>query len=138
MLNPLTLFRAIKKTRRAPSHIRLGVRGERAARSYLILHGFRIIEKNYKSKYGEIDIIAREKNIISFIEVKTRRSDGLGYPEEAVNYYKQKKIIQCARHYIHKKRIDDLNIRFDIISVMWKSRFRKEVRLIRDAFRLAH
>jgi putative endonuclease len=135
MLNPLAVIRALTRAHRAPAHLRLGVSGERAARNYLRLHGFLILERNFKSKYGEIDIIAREKDTIAFIEVKTRRSDELGYPEEAVNYYKQKKIIQCARHYIHKKHIDEMNIRFDIVSVMSKGRFRKEIKLIRDAFR---
>jgi putative endonuclease len=122
--------------RKAKAHLRLGVAGERIARIFLRFKGFRILETNYKSKYGEIDIIAREKNTITFVEVKTRKSEGFGEPEEAVNLRKRRKLILCARYYIRRKRLEGYNFRFDIVSIKYLGRFRKKIKLIRDAFRI--
>lgn len=127
-------FRSRRDTR---AHLRLGVAGERIAKIYLRLKGFSILETNYESRYGEIDIIAREKNTIAFVEVKTRKSEGFGEPEEAVNIRKRRKIILCARYYIRRKRLEDFNFRFDIVSIKYLGRFRKKIKLIRDAFRIS-
>ena len=78
--------------------------------------GYKILEQNYKNKIGEIDIIAKDKNNLIFVEVKTRRSEKFGTPSEAVTYYKKQKIVNTAKMYLLKNPTD-LNIRFDIVEV---------------------
>lgn len=136
MLKPLVFLITRKDARRTSAHLRLGSKGEKTANRYLRLHGFRIIETNFRSRYGEIDIIAREKDTVVFVEVKTRKTDDLGYPEESVNYHKRNKIIQSAKYYLHKHKITNTNIRFDIIAIRYTGKFKKEIKLFRDAFRI--
>ncbi len=93
--------------------------GEDAAAGYLKKKGYKIIERNYRNKIGEIDIIAKNKENLIFVEVKTRSSDKFGTPAEAVTYYKRQRIINCAGWYLAKNPTD-LNIRFDIIEVYGK------------------
>lgn len=90
--------------------------GEDAAAQLLKKKGIKVIERNYKNKIGEIDIIARDKENLVFVEVKTRSSEKFGTPAEAVTYYKKQKIVNTARVYLMKNPTD-LNIRFDIIEV---------------------
>jgi putative endonuclease len=93
--------------------------GEDAAASFLKKSGFKIIERNYKNKIGEIDIIAKDKENLVFVEVKTRSSNKFGTPAEAVTYYKKQKIVNTAKFYLMKNQTE-LNIRFDIIEVYGK------------------
>ncbi|WFD08963.1 YraN family protein [Tepidibacter hydrothermalis] len=94
-----------------------GILGEKIACNYLIKNNFHILEKNYRTKIGEIDLIALKGNKISFIEVKSRNSINYGYPCEAVNYKKQRKIISTATQYIKYKNINNMDIGFDVIEV---------------------
>lgn len=94
-----------------------GNAGEEAAAEYLKKKKYKIIERNHKNTYGEIDIIARYKKDIIFIEVKTRKSDKYGMPYEAVNYYKQNRIIRAAKSYLYKNKLYDVNVHFDIVEV---------------------
>ncbi len=93
--------------------------GEDAACQYLKENKYRIIERNYKNQFGEIDIIAKNKEDLVFVEVKTRGSIDFGTPAQAVNYSKKQHIINAARFYI-SKNVTELNIRFDIIEVYAK------------------
>lgn len=98
----------------------LGDRGEEAAVKYLKNSNFIILQTNYKTKHGEIDIIAqdvKDYDCICFIEVKTRNSFKKGLPKESVIYSKQKKIINSAIVYLKKNQIIDKKIRFDVIEV---------------------
>ena len=90
--------------------------GEDAACNYLKKHGYKIVERNYRCKFGEIDIIARKKGVLIFAEVKTRTSDEYGTPAQAVTYYKRKNVINSAHMYVLKNPTDS-DIRFDIIEV---------------------
>ena len=90
--------------------------GEDAAASFLKKKKYKVIERNYKNKIGEIDIIARDKENLIFVEVKTRGSDKFGTPAEAVTYYKKQKIVNTAKVYLAENPTD-LNIRFDIVEV---------------------
>ena len=83
----------------------------------MMSHGCRILERNYRMKYGEIDIIAEDYGTIVFVEVKTRRSISYGTPAQAVNYRKQNKIIQMAQIYLRQRRIENRPCRFDVIEV---------------------
>ena len=95
----------------------LGAQGEKKAQAYLILHGWKIIEKNYVTPFGEIDIIAKKKDILAFIEVKTRLSDIYGAPSEAVDARRKRRYIMGANYYLTNKNLD-LTVRFDIIEIL--------------------
>ena len=111
----------------------LGQHGETAAISFLQTKGLTILETNYRTKTAEIDIIAKDKDCICFIEVKTRRSLKKGLPRESVNYSKQKKIILGASFYLKEKKLYDSRIRFDVIEV-YKKNDRFDIHLIKNAF----
>lgn len=107
-----------------------GREGETAAANYLIKKGYRILEKNYRYKRSEIDIIALKEKLLVFVEVKTKTTVAFGYPEDAVNYNKIKKVLEGADHYIYEKDWC-LNIRFDVIAI---NRSTKEIKHFEDAF----
>jgi len=106
-----------------------GALGESAACAALEKARCVILERNYRRPYGEIDIIAREKQTIVFVEVKTRASLRYGRPAEAVNRAKQLKIMRTALCYLAENGLEDAAVRFDIIEVMPEG-----VRHIRAAF----
>jgi putative endonuclease len=101
------------------SSVDKGRQGEDLAVKYLGKNGYKILERNFRSKLGEIDIIAREKKDIVFIEVKTRSSADFGYPEESVGRQKQERIKNCASFYLQKKNIN-LPVRFEVLSILKK------------------
>jgi len=111
----------------------LGHRGETAAISFLKTKGFTILETNYKTKIAEIDIIAKDKDCLCFIEVKTRRSLRKGLPKESVNYSKQKKIIMGTSFYLKEKKQMNSKVRFDVIEVLEKNGS-FHINLIKNAF----
>ena len=90
--------------------------GEDIATDLLKKKGCKIVQRNFTCKTGEIDIIAKDKENLIFVEVKTRRSDKFGTPAEAVTYNKKQNIVKTAKMYLLKNPTD-LNIRFDIIEV---------------------
>lgn len=95
----------------------IGKKGEEIAKQYLERKEYTIIETNFISKQGEIDIIAKHKEEIVFIEVKTRTNDLYGKPIEAVNTQKQKHIINTAKYYLYANHLENVFVRFDIIEV---------------------
>ncbi len=115
------------------SKINTGKAGEKIAVAFLKEKGYRILEVNYRCPIGEIDIVARDKNELVFIEVKTRKSGALGYPEQAVGVKKQKKISQLALWYLQEKKINDANARFDVVAILMLPAG-QDIRLIRNAF----
>jgi putative endonuclease len=112
--------------------INTGKEGEKIAAAFLKKNGYRIIETNFRCTLGEIDIIAREKGALVFVEVKTRKSAELGYPEQAVGINKQKKMSQLALWYLQKKNAD-MDARFDVIAITI-STSGNEIKLIKNAF----
>ncbi len=111
--------------------------GENIAAACLQKEGYRIVERNYKCLYGEIDIIAMDAGDIVFIEVKSRKSDKFGSPEEAVGITKQKKISRVALNYLRERGLADHNARFDIVAIRFMPQG-NEVKLIRNAFDLSY
>lgn len=112
--------------------MKLGEKGEGLAVKFLKKKGYRIVEQNYKTNIGEIDIIAFDGSVLVFIEVKTRESIGFGLPFESVNRRKRRKIINVALSYL--KRFEDLpQCRFDVVSIYYENG-RAECELIQDAF----
>lgn len=95
----------------------IGQLGEEEACKYLKKSNYNIICRNFLSRNGEIDIIAKDNDEYVFIEVKTRMSRKYGNPAEAVSYNKQKHILNTAKYYIFKYSLENKNIRFDIIEV---------------------
>ena len=93
--------------------------GEEKAKEYLENKKYQILATNYKNKIGEIDIIAKDKDIIVFVEVKYKESLRFGHPREMVTYTKQNKIRHIALGYLQQKGlIDKVNIRFDVIDIL--------------------
>lgn len=99
------------------NNIEKGKKGELIAKNHLISNGYKILDINHRNKIGEIDIIAMDKDILVFIEVKTRTSIKYGYPYEAVNRKKQEKIIYSSLLYIKQNRLENYQLRYDIIEV---------------------
>ena len=95
--------------------------GEDIAVSYLNEKGYQIIERNFECIQGEIDIIAKDKKEIVFIEVKTRASVLYGLPKEAVDKTKKKHIYKSAEYYIYLKHLENAPIRIDVIEVYKKN-----------------
>ncbi|MCQ2564906.1 MAG: YraN family protein [Clostridia bacterium] len=95
-----------------------GKRGEIIATNYLKRKGYKILHNNYKNKIGEIDIIAKDKDYIVFVEVKTRSSRSFGDPLEAINIQKQNKIRSAATLYLRQHNLLDVNCRFDAIAIL--------------------
>lgn len=113
---------------------KLGNRGERIAANFLRKQGYQIIEKNYHSLLGEIDIVAKEGESIVFVEVKTRRSTDFGLPEEALSYDKRRRLSKLALNYLAHRRIEGSNCRFDVVSILMDNNKVKHIELIENAF----
>jgi len=100
------------------ARITLGKTGEELAARHLAERGFTILARNYRTPVGELDIIARDRRHLLFVEVKTRRSNRFGVPAEAVGAHKQRQIIRAAQWYLASTRAPDLQPRFDVIAVI--------------------
>lgn len=111
----------------------LGQKGEELALRFLKKNGYRILERNYVCKMGEVDIIAREKDTFAFIEVKTRRSTAFGPPQLAVNPAKQMQLSKVALHFLKEKRLEEAKARFDVVAIFLGAKG-EEIELIKDAF----
>ena len=112
--------------------IKRGNEGEQVAADFLVQKGFEIVERNYRYKHSEIDLIIKKGNWLIFVEVKTRSSYAFGYPEEFVDYKKVKNILEGADHYIYKSDWQG-NVRYDIVSV-GITRTPPEIVHLEDAF----
>lgn len=97
----------------------MGRSGERQAEKFLKQNKYKIIEKNYTTKFGEADLIARYKDLIVFIEVKTRTSQAFGMPSDAVDYTKRSRYIKIAEYYLMThEEYSELCVRFDVIEIL--------------------
>lgn len=99
------------------NHIDIGNKGEQSAAKYLSKLGYKIVATKYRTRTGEIDIIAKDKEYMVFVEVKTRRSTVYGLPSEAVNFRKQQKIINTAMCFLNQRGLTDIACRFDILEI---------------------
>lgn len=99
------------------NNLAIGKKGEEEAKKYLISLGYNILNTNYRNKIGEIDIIAMDKNVLVFIEVKTRTNISYGYAYEAVDNRKQRKIISTSMVYIKCHNLGNYQLRYDIVEV---------------------
>ena len=108
----------------------LGKKGEDMAQAYLCRQGYRLLERSYRCKLGEADLIMQNGNTIVFVEVKTRSSNLFGTPQEAVDARKQKKLVRVAQSYLQERRLGNVPSRFDVVAVTGD-----DIRHIPDAFR---
>ena len=115
----------------------LGKRGEEVAFQFLKKKGYRVIEKNYACKVGEMDIIAKEKDTLAFIEVKTRTSLAFGPPQLAVTPFKQRQLSKVALNFLTEKKLEDVKARFDVVAILLPPE-KEEIELIRNAFDLQY
>jgi len=113
-------------------NIKTGKEGEQAACKHLEGKGYEILERNYRYRKAEVDLIAKHDNWLVFVEVKTRSSSFFGFPEEFVDRKKQQLIFEAADNYMYEKDWNG-NVRYDIVSVMM-TRGKMEVYHIEDAF----
>ena len=112
---------------------RLGQRGEDAACDLYRRLGFQVVERNYRSGRGEIDVVARRGDTLVFCEVKTRRSDEWGLPAEAVDRGKQARLRRLAAAWMAERRPGYVDVRFDVVSVIVRGD-RTDVTHVADAF----
>ena len=113
----------------------LGRTGERLAAAQLEQSGYTILERNFRCRYGEIDLVAEHEADLVFIEVKTRRGMSHGLPEEAVNYRKQQKIIQVSQYYLFQHDYALRDWRVDVVAVQLSvAGHLEEIRIYQHAF----
>lgn len=110
-----------------------GKRGEAIAERYLSTLGYEILERNYRSRFGEIDLVASHHGVIVFVEVKTRSTIRQGLPCEAVNREKQRRIRRMARYYLMVQGQSEAECRMDIIEIILQGKGTL-IRQITDAF----
>ena len=118
----------------------VGNLGEEIAANLLLAGGFRILERNFRCKGGEVDIIARDpvdKSLV-FIEVKTRRGISYGVPQLAVTLFKQRQISKATLSWLSKNRLHDTNARFDVIAILLHTDGTHQIEHIKNAFDLAY
>ena len=108
---------------------RKGFAGEEKAADYLRDLGYTILEQNWCSAMGEVDIIALDREALVFVEVKSRKGSGYGLPQQAVNSFKQRQIIKTALGYLKSRGIVDKDVRFDVVSISGE-----DIELIENAF----
>ncbi|MFI6867139.1 YraN family protein [Nocardia sp. NPDC050406] len=99
-------------------NLALGAHGEQLAADYLRAAGMEIVERNWRCRYGELDLIARDPTVTAFVEVKTRTGVGFGVPAEAVTFAKQRRIRRLALLWLAEQDGPWVSIRFDVVSVL--------------------
>ncbi len=116
---------------REPSTHQQGQRGEERAIAYLCARGYSVIERNFRCRLGEIDIVAREGDALAFVEVRTRSDGRRGTALETITLAKQRRIARVAGYYLSVRNLHFALCRFDVLGITGE-----QVELIRDAFRI--
>src|SRR3972149_4446921 len=111
----ISLFRS--KIEELPSTRTIGTKGEQVAVRFLKKNGYKILQRNYRCRVGEIDVVCYDHGTIAFVEVKTRYSDSYGPPELSVTEAKKRQIVKVALHYVADKKIEGIDVRFDVVSI---------------------
>jgi putative endonuclease len=111
----------------------LGKRGENQALEYLKKKGYEIVDTNFRYDRAEIDVIARDRGVLVFVEVKTRQANGIGEPEDAVTFRKRDQIRKAAQGYLFRQHLDNEECRFDVLAIEYGSGT-ANIRHIEDAF----
>ncbi|HEY9899182.1 MAG TPA: YraN family protein [Pantanalinema sp.] len=116
------------------ARLALGRKGEALAASHLERAGYAIVARNARTRWGELDLVARDGALWVFVEVKTRRGDRFGQGAEAVTYAKQQKIIRMAQIYLARQALWDVAIRFDVVEVSFDDGASPRIRHLVGAF----
>ena len=133
------IFGWLKKTSNLTPRQILGARGEKAAARHLRRRGYKILLKNFRSGKAEVDIVARHKDWLVFVEVKTRETEQFGAPSEAVDHDKQRNLSKAALDYLRMLGNPRIHFRFDIVEVIIADGSKRpdDIRLIQNAFDLS-
>ncbi len=115
---------------------RLGLRGEDEAVDALTRGGLEILDRRFRCRLGEIDVVARDRDVVVFVEVKSRTGLGYGRPGESVNRAKRERLARVAQVYLSRHRLYNAACRFDVVEVMVRPGTETTIRHIKDAFRL--
>lgn len=113
----------------------LGLEGETRACRALEARGYRVLQRRYRTRFGELDIVARHDQTVVFIEVKTRRGCAFGDPAGSVTTEKQRRLVAMAADYLARHGLTRSPVRFDVVSVSLGGGISPEVTVIPDAFR---
>lgn len=113
-------------------------RSEEIAAQFLVSKGYKILERNYRTPRGELDLVATEGEALVFVEVKARRGFRFGEPAYAVHEQKQRHMIKAALYYLSRKKIQNRTCRFDVVVIYEGGDRNPQVRLIQNAFTLDH
>jgi putative endonuclease len=119
-------------------NLTIGARGEEIAVAYLRGQKYAIVERNFRCKAGEVDIVARDGATLVFVEVKTRRTMSFGPPQASVTPFKQRQISKAALVWLAKHRHQDASARFDVIAILLPDHAVPAIEHIRNAFELAY
>ncbi|MGH9317748.1 MAG: YraN family protein [Thermoanaerobaculia bacterium] len=111
----------------------VGQEWERLAEKKLKAAGYRVLERNFRTRVGELDFVAEQEGVLCFIEVKGRRDAQFGVPEEAVTREKQRRIFRAAQIYLQRRRKPGVPCRFDVVAILGQGN-QMEIRILRDAF----
>lgn len=140
-MNFLSAFKSNTPADSSPTgNRRTGILGEEVAANFLIARGYRILERNFRCRGGEVDIIARapgDKSLV-FIEVKARKGLSYGVPQLAVTPFKQRQISKAALTWLSIKNLHDCNARFDVIAILLHIDSPHAIEHIQNAFDLAY
>jgi putative endonuclease len=109
----------------------LGHSAEDVAADLLCHEGYWLVERNYRCKLGELDIVARDGAVLAFVEVRSRADDAHGHAAEMITPAKQRRVARVAEHYLAERRPLDAQMRFDVVAITGD-----DVQLIKDAWRL--
>jgi putative endonuclease len=128
-----------RQTERRTSRQITGAHGEKAAAKHLRRHGYKILLRNFRSGKAEVDIVARHKDWLVFVEVKTRETEEFGAPSEAVDREKQRNLSKAALDYLRLLGNPRIHFRFDVVEVVQHKGARRpdDIRIIQNAFDLA-
>jgi len=113
----INLFR--RKIEELPYKRAIGTKGEQLAVKFLKKRGYKILQRNYRRRKGEVDIVCYDHGTIAFVEVKTRHSDKYGPPELSVTEAKKRQIAKVALQYVAEKKIEGTSLRFDVVSIFY-------------------
>lgn len=101
-----------------PTHrTQRGLAGEAAAAAWFAARGYEILARNVRTRFGEIDLVARRGALVVFVEVKSRSSAAFGHPAEAVPLPKQRRLARLAVAFVHRHGLEGLQVRFDVVAV---------------------
>src|SRR5947208_15964439 len=114
----------------------LGEEGERAAARFLEARGYRILERNYRTRRGEIDLIAEDGRMLVFVEVKVRLDDRFGGPAAAITRAKQARIARLAQQYLAWRRVGDRTCRVDVVLIWGADTKTQRLELLRGALEM--